>query len=271
MARPLTERKNIDLDTEIEPDLPVLLQDQAKVQQILNNLLSNAIKFTPEGGRIVVSAERDDADDLLLKVADTGIGIADEDQVAIFEKFRQGKSVLTGGDAMTREYSGTGLGLSIVKELCKLLGGEVSLGKRAGQGQHVHRALAAGRAPISPRIDSALPSPVDDLANSRRGDLPRALRRRPAARRRKPLRHRSPHACGDVAALLRLSDTTWPRMSRHAARTHSLPEVQLFTDGALQRQSGPRRLGVHPAPSGLGQGTGSAPAASRRPPTTAWS
>ena len=50
MARPLAERKNIDLDTSIEPDLPPMRQDQARVQQILNNLLSNAIKFTPEGG-----------------------------------------------------------------------------------------------------------------------------------------------------------------------------------------------------------------------------
>ncbi len=56
MARPLTERKNIDLEIEIEPDLPEMFQDQGKVQQILNNLLSNAIKFTPEGGRIVVTA-----------------------------------------------------------------------------------------------------------------------------------------------------------------------------------------------------------------------
>ena len=58
MARPLTEKKNIDLETEVEPDLPPMHQDQARVQQILNNLLSNAIKFTPEGGRITVAAER---------------------------------------------------------------------------------------------------------------------------------------------------------------------------------------------------------------------
>ena len=61
MARPLTEKKNIDLEVNIQPDLPPMHQDQARVQQILNNLLSNAIKFTPEGGRITVSAERDDA------------------------------------------------------------------------------------------------------------------------------------------------------------------------------------------------------------------
>ncbi len=60
MARPLTERKNIDLDTDIQPELPPLFQDQARVQQILNNLLSNAIKFTPEGGRIKVAARSDE-------------------------------------------------------------------------------------------------------------------------------------------------------------------------------------------------------------------
>ena len=104
------------------------------MQQILNNLLSNAIKFTPEGGRIVVSAERDDLGDLRLKVTDTGIGISPDEQQLVFEKFRQGSSGLPDGDAMTREYSGTGLGLSIVRELCRLLGGEVSLESELGKG-----------------------------------------------------------------------------------------------------------------------------------------
>ena len=58
MARPLTEKKNIDMETSVPPDLPPMRQDQARVQQILNNLLSNAIKFTPEGGRITVSVAR---------------------------------------------------------------------------------------------------------------------------------------------------------------------------------------------------------------------
>jgi signal transduction histidine kinase len=134
MARPLTEKKNIDLETVIAPRLPELYQDQGKVQQILNNLLSNAIKFTPEGGRIVVTARLAPTGELELIVADTGVGIAPEDQVQIFEKFRQGEMVLPAGDPMTREYSGTGLGLSIVKELCKLLGGEVSVQSELGKG-----------------------------------------------------------------------------------------------------------------------------------------
>jgi len=171
MARPLTERKNIDLEMEIEADLPDLFQDQAKVQQILNNLLSNAIKFTPEGGRIVVSALRAGPHELEIKVADTGVGIAEEDQVAIFEKFRQGKTVLTGGDAMTREYSGTGLGLSIVKELCKLLGGEISLQSELGKGSTFTVRLPLMRAD-QPKGDAALPAP-DEAGKPRRGDFPR--------------------------------------------------------------------------------------------------
>jgi signal transduction histidine kinase len=134
MARPLAERKNIDLEVEMDAELPSLCQDQARVQQILNNLLSNAIKFTPEGGRVTVSAARDPEDCLVMRVIDTGVGIAEEDQQVIFEKFRQGRMGVPSGDAMTREYSGSGLGLSIVKELCKLLGGEITVASELGKG-----------------------------------------------------------------------------------------------------------------------------------------
>lgn len=132
LARPLAEKKNLDLQVHIPADLPPMFQEQARVQQILNNLLSNAIKFTPEGGRITVSVERQE-DWLVMRVADTGVGIAEEDQQIIFEKFRQGSTVLRS-DSMAREYSGTGLGLSIVKELCRLMGGEVSVESQLGKG-----------------------------------------------------------------------------------------------------------------------------------------
>jgi signal transduction histidine kinase len=155
MARPLTEKKNIDLETEIEPGLPPMVQDQARVQQILNNLLSNAIKFTPEGGRVMVSAHRSERGDLLLRVIDTGVGIAEEDQQVIFEKFRQGRTAMPGGDAMTREYSGTGLGLSIVKELCRLLEGEVSVESELGMGSAFTVRLP-WRLEKKPRLDSPL-------------------------------------------------------------------------------------------------------------------
>ncbi|MGY8768095.1 MAG: sensor histidine kinase [Pirellulales bacterium] len=138
MVRSLTEEKNIDLDCNVlEVEEPVY-QDQAKFQQILTNLLSNAIKFTPEGGRITVDAFRtcdtqSEEEKLVLRVKDTGVGIAEEDRDLIFEKFRQA-SASQSGDTLTREYSGTGLGLSIVREICDLLGGQVSLESELGQG-----------------------------------------------------------------------------------------------------------------------------------------
>ena len=133
IVRSLSEEKNIDLQVESNLDELLVYQDQAKIQQILTNLLSNAIKFTPEGGLITVSLGMAGQDRIYISVADTGVGIAESDFEIIFEKFRQSKNV-TGEDGLTREYTGTGLGLSIVRELCKLLGGEVMLSSQLGQG-----------------------------------------------------------------------------------------------------------------------------------------
>jgi len=166
MVRPLSEKKNIDLETRIEPDLPAMYQDQARVQQVINNLLSNAIKFTPEGGRVRISARREPDGDLLMQVEDTGVGIAEEDQQAIFEKFRQGRTGLPGDDAMTREYSGTGLGLSIVKEICKLLGGEVSVQSELGKGSTFTVRLP-WELDESSHLRATLPDGFDELTRSR--------------------------------------------------------------------------------------------------------
>jgi signal transduction histidine kinase len=173
MARPLTEKKNIDLEAEIQPDLPPLYQDQSRVQQVLNNLLSNAIKFTPEGGRIKVTAERNSRGELLLRVIDTGVGIAEEDQQVIFEKFRQGRTAMPGGDAMTREYSGTGLGLSIVKELCKLLDGEVLVESELGKGSTFTVRLP-WRIQKQPRLDSPLVAGFEEFGKPK-VELPRSV------------------------------------------------------------------------------------------------
>jgi two-component system sensor histidine kinase BarA len=131
---PLAEKKNIDLQFEVDPHLPLLQQDTGKLQQILNNLLSNAIKFTPEGGRVRVRAKLYGDDQLSLEVEDTGVGIPLEEQEKIFEKFRQGKTLPGQQNPLTREYEGTGLGLSIIRELTKLLSGEVRLHSEFGKG-----------------------------------------------------------------------------------------------------------------------------------------
>lgn len=131
---PLAERKNLDLGWDVDPRIPVLWQDNGKLQQILNNLLSNAIKFTPDGGRVRVYVELRDPATFAIIVEDTGVGIPLEEQERIFEKFRQGKTLPGKRDALTREYEGTGLGLSIVRELAKLLGGDVHLVSEFGKG-----------------------------------------------------------------------------------------------------------------------------------------
>ena len=122
------EKKSIDLRFHYEPGLKFIRQDAGKVRQILNNLLSNAIKFTPENGRVSMRVTTE-ADSILFTVADTGVGISPDEQEKIFEKFRQVRD-----NTLTREHEGTGLGLSIVRELCVLLGGEISLKSEPGRG-----------------------------------------------------------------------------------------------------------------------------------------
>jgi two-component system, NarL family, sensor histidine kinase BarA len=133
LARPVAERKNINLESRLDEAIPLLRQDPGKLRQVVYNLLSNAIKFTPEGGRVSLSA-RTEGRFAVIEVEDTGIGIAEEDREKIFEKFRQAGVPGVAEGVLTREHQGTGLGLSIVRELTKLLGGDVSLKSQAGQG-----------------------------------------------------------------------------------------------------------------------------------------
>jgi signal transduction histidine kinase len=163
MFRPLAEKKNIDLRSQLTPGAPVMRQDVVKLQQILSNLLSNAIKFTPEGGRVMLKVEATGRD-VILTVSDTGVGIAPEDQELIFEKFRQ------SGNPMTREQGGTGLGLSIVRELSKLLGGEVTLQSELGRG-----STFTVRLPLQlseePRLEFDLAHEGIDLSKAQRVDV----------------------------------------------------------------------------------------------------
>lgn len=178
MAKPLVDRKNIELETDIAPNLPLVKQDESRIQQILNNLLSNAVKFTPEGGRIKVCVRKEEGkrkkEDssaapmsyLVLTVADTGVGISEEDQQIIFEKFRQGKNTATEGDMMKREHSGSGLGLSIVREICKMLDGEISLESQLGIGS-TFTILLPWRLEPKRRISSDMMDEIRQFAQNR--------------------------------------------------------------------------------------------------------
>ena len=104
-----------------------IVADERKVKQILLNLLSNAVKFTPNGGRVrVTSAMVEDV--ITIEISDTGIGIAPEDQAAIFEEFRQ-----VGRDDARRQ-EGTGLGLTLAKKFVELHGGRIWVRSQMGLG-----------------------------------------------------------------------------------------------------------------------------------------
>jgi two-component system sensor histidine kinase BarA len=174
LVRPLAEKKHIELDCEIAPDLPLIFQDRGKIEQILNNLLTNAVKFTPDGGRIHVTVHQDRRGDLRLTVADTGVGISESEQVAVFEKFRQGASALAGDDALKREYSGSGLGLSIVRELCRLLGGDVTLESELGRGSEFTVILPWNVGDPTGAIENTVGDELRQLAGAARNGDPAA-------------------------------------------------------------------------------------------------
>ena len=127
-----TRQKGIELITAYDEELPeYLMGDPTRLKQILNNLVSNAVKFT-EVGEIVIRAETQKITKSYAKVrlivSDTGIGIAEHRQAAIFESFTQGDM------STTRKYGGTGLGLSISRELIELMGGRITLDSNPGEG-----------------------------------------------------------------------------------------------------------------------------------------
>jgi signal transduction histidine kinase len=127
LVRERAQRHGIRLTQQVEPDLGDIAADERKFKQILLNLLSNAVKFTPDGGAIDVIARRE-ADNLVVAVRDTGIGIAESDQAEVFEEFRQ------VGRSYTSKQEGTGLGLALTRRFVELHGGKIWLESEIGKG-----------------------------------------------------------------------------------------------------------------------------------------
>ena len=131
----LKARENgIDLVTRAPDDLPGMTGDPRAFKQIVLNLVANAIKFTERGGTVTASAVVEGSR-LVLRVADTGVGIAPEDLKRIGDPFFQ------AGKTYQRRHEGTGLGLSIVKSLVALHGGEMNVQSRVGEGTTIAVAL----------------------------------------------------------------------------------------------------------------------------------
>lgn len=118
--------KNIKIDVNVKDGLPKVYADPDRLEQILNNILQNAVNFTEEG-QIKIDAEKDDSF-VLITIADTGVGISQEDQELIWERFfkvDRGRS---------KKYKGTGLGLAIVKELIELHQGKITVNSELNKG-----------------------------------------------------------------------------------------------------------------------------------------
>jgi len=119
------------VDCKVSDDLPKLFADGRLVRQIVLNLLTNAIKFTSEGGVVVLAASIDAHGDCILRVSDTGIGIAPEYLDTIMQPFVQVDS------GINRKYEGTGLGLSLVKSMAELHGASIEIESAPGEGTTV--------------------------------------------------------------------------------------------------------------------------------------
>ncbi|HTG96976.1 MAG TPA: MASE1 domain-containing protein [Burkholderiales bacterium] len=128
MFRQVAQDRGLQFSIALDPALPPSLRtDAARLKQVLKNLLANAFKFTPKGA-VTLRVSPEGAGQVAFAVTDTGIGIPPDKQQLIFEAFQQADGTTS------RKYGGTGLGLSISRELTRLLGGELRLASRAGEG-----------------------------------------------------------------------------------------------------------------------------------------
>ncbi|MEW5872417.1 MAG: GAF domain-containing protein [Chloroflexota bacterium] len=155
----LVKDKPIQLRKDIPPDLPLLRIDPMKIRQVLLNLLANAAKFTEEGSITVqtrVQNGRQDQPEVLVKVIDTGPGIAPEDQSKLFQPFSQVDA------SLTRKTGGSGLGLSICQHLIRLHNGEIGIQSEVGKGSSFYFTL-----PLTAEI---VPPPDEAGATRLRGD-----------------------------------------------------------------------------------------------------
>lgn len=136
--------KNITLTVELPRDMPHAVQaDGALLHQAVYNLVENAIKYTPDGGRVTVSAHSA-ADQLTFEISDSGIGILDEDMPRLFEKFYR------GSQREARAQHGTGLGLAIVRSIAERHGGKVWVESKGGKGSTFHLQIPLAQPKVAP-------------------------------------------------------------------------------------------------------------------------
>jgi PAS domain S-box-containing protein len=134
----------LTLTTQLPESLPYVVADERKLKQIFINLMSNAVKFTGRGGTITVAARSDPQEGVSIEIADTGIGIADDDIPKVFRAFEQVDS------SLSRTHEGTGLGLPLTKSLVELHGGTLTLQSQIDAGTTITVSLPADRISSKP-------------------------------------------------------------------------------------------------------------------------
>jgi Signal transduction histidine kinase len=127
-------KKNLKVIVDLEPDIPPIRADETRLQEVLYNLLENAVKYSRENGEIRLQAERSGSE-IVISVADDGIGISKDDLPRIFERFYRADK------ARSRELGGTGLGLAIVKHIAHLHGGHVEAESEIEKGTTIRVVL----------------------------------------------------------------------------------------------------------------------------------
>lgn len=159
LFRPQAHEKGQNLQVDIL-DNPFVIADRSDLEQIWTNLISNAIKYTPEGGRIDVTLQSEQGS-IVGTVADSGIGIADDDRQRLFEDFFRTDEAKESGEI------GTGLGLSIVKQTLESYGGEISVASRLGHGSRFTFILPKKPDTQEPNALPSEPEPAPISGSSR--------------------------------------------------------------------------------------------------------
>ena len=149
-AAPLAARKNIDVELNIVRTHDDLHVDVEKLERVFVNLLSNALKFSSEGGCVTIELDTEPGpahrEEVVIRVRDTGVGIAPDKLEVIFERFRQAHQ------STTRRYGGTGIGLAFAREISRLHGGDIEVESIEGEGSTFSVRLPTGRAHLTEDI-----------------------------------------------------------------------------------------------------------------------
>ncbi len=153
---PVANEKFINLFVDVASEIPVFAFDPLRIDEVINNLLSNSLKFTPERGKISITAKIS-GDKVIVSVSDTGQGIAKDKQHLLFTKFQQGQA-----DSL---HAGTGLGLYVVKEVVESHGGTVSLVSEIGQGTTISFSLPLSESAQAVSTNPGLPKAPNPMSN----------------------------------------------------------------------------------------------------------